>query len=74
MHGIERSRRLQGPPPPESTIRRIVIRYTDGREDVYLPEGGRDGFSGDDAQQMAEILDKASGRSEWAEISEQSGF
>ena len=31
-------------------------------------------LSGDDAQQMAEILDKASARSEWAEISEQESF
>lgn len=74
MHGIERSRRLQGPPPPESTIKRIVIRHTDGREYIYLPEGGRSRFSGDDAQQMAEILDKASAKSEWAEISDQIGF
>jgi hypothetical protein len=75
MHGIERSRRLKdGPPEQGAGVERIVIRYSDGREYVFLPEGGRQGFSGDDALQMAEILDMASGRSEWAEITEQSGF
>lgn len=74
MHGIERSRRLKGPPPPNAGVKRIVIRYSDGRECVFLPEGGRDGFSGDDALQIAEILDIASAKSEWAEVSEQSGF
>ena len=73
MHGIERSRRLEGAPPSQSAgVKRIVIRYSDGREVVFLPEGGRNGFSGDDALQMAEILDMASGRSEWAEVSDQS--
>lgn len=72
MHGIERSRRLQGPPPESAGVKRIVVRYTDGRELVFLPEGGRRGFSGDDALQMAEVLDMASGRSEWAEASEHS--
>lgn len=74
MHGIERSRRLKGAPPQSSGIKRIVLRYSDGREFVFLPEGGRSGFSGDDALQIAEILDMASARSEWAEISDQSGF
>ena len=74
MHGIERSRRLGGAPPESAGVQRIVIRYSDGRECVFLPEGGRDGFSGDDALQMAEVLDTASARSEWAEASEQSGL
>lgn len=73
MHGIERSRRLKGPPPESAGVKRIVMRYTDGRELAFLPEGGRGGFSTDDALQMAEILDMASARSEWAEVSEQSG-
>lgn len=51
-----------------------MIRYSDGREIVFLPEGGRSGFSGDDALQVAEVLDIASARSEWAEVSEHSGF
>lgn len=71
MHGIERSSRLKGAPPESAGVKRIVMRYSDGRELVFLPEGGRRGFSGDDARQMAEILDMASARSEWAEASEQ---
>lgn len=74
MHGIERSRRLKGAPPSETGIRQIILRYSDGREYVFLPEGGRRAFSEDDALQMAEILDKASARSEWAEVPEQEGF
>jgi len=74
VHGIERSRRLSGAPPQSAGIKRIVVRYGDGRELHFMPEGGRKGFSGDDALQMAEILDMASARSEWSEISDQSGF
>lgn len=74
MHGIERSRRLQGPPPESSGVQRIVVRYSDGSELVFLPEGRQSKFSGDDTLQMAEILDTASARTEWSEVSEQSGF
>lgn len=74
MHGIERSRRLQGAPPESAGIKRIVMRYSDGHELAFLPEGGRGGFSSDDALQLAEVLDMASGRAEWAEVSDQSGF
>ena len=71
MHGIERSRRLQGPVPPEAGVHRVVVRYADGREYVFIPEAGRENFSEDDMLQLAMVFDSASGLSEWASLSEQ---
>lgn len=71
MHGIERSRRMEGPPPSDAGLERIVVRYGDGRVYTFIPEGGRQQFSEDDAMHMAEVLDKASSRAEWADLSDQ---
>ena len=71
MHGIERSRRLQGPVPPEAGVYRVVVRYSDGREYYFKPEAGRGKFSEDDMLQLAMVFDSASGVSEWASLSEQ---
>ena len=71
MQGIERSRRLQGPPPQDAGVFQVVVRYADGREFVFIPEAGRDTFSEDDMLQLAMVFDSASGIAEWASLSEQ---
>jgi hypothetical protein len=69
VHGIERTRKMQGPVEREGGIRRIVVRYTDGRVLNFDADAGRETFSEDDILEFKEILDKASAKAEWAEIS-----
>ena len=69
MHGIERTRKMQGPVEREGGIRRIVVRYSDGRVLNFDPDAGRETYSEDDILEFKEILDKASAKAEWAEIS-----
>ena len=69
MHGIERTRKMQGPVEREGGIRRIVVRYSDGRVLNFDADAGRETFSEDDILEFKEILDKASAKAEWADIS-----
>ena len=48
MHGIERTRKMQGPPKPDNGIAKIEVRYSDGRVFNFVPDGGGDAFSEDD--------------------------
>lgn len=68
MHGIERTRKMQGPVEREGGIRRIVVRYSDGRVLNFDADAGRETYSEDDILEFKEILDKASAKAEWAEI------
>ncbi len=68
MHGIERTRKLQGPLERQGGIRRIVIRYSDGRVLNFDADAGRETFSEDDILEFKEILDRASAKAEWADI------
>ena len=70
MHGIERTRKMQGPPEPDNGIAKIVVRYADGRVFNFIPDGGADVFSEDDILELKKMLDKASATSEWAEVTE----
>ncbi|MGF1473680.1 MAG: hypothetical protein ACFB50_18310 [Rubrobacteraceae bacterium] len=70
MHGIERTRKMQGEPQPDNGVARIVIRYADGRVLNFIPDGGSDVFSEDDILELKKVLDKASATSEWAEVTE----
>lgn len=70
MHGIERTRKMQGPPNPDNGIARFVVRYADGRVLNFVPDGGADVFSEDDILELKKMLDKASSTAEWAEVSE----
>ena len=69
MHGIERSRQMQGSPGLQGGIRRIVVRYSDGRVLNFDPDAGRETYSEDDILEFKEILDRASAKAEWAEVS-----
>jgi hypothetical protein len=68
VHGIERSRQMQGSPGLQGGIRRIVVRYSDGRVLNFDPDAGRETYSEDDVLEFKEMLDKASAKAEWAEI------
>ncbi len=70
MHGIERIRKMQGPPEPDNGIARIIVRYADGRVLNFIPDAGREAFSEDDILELKKMLDKASSTAEWAEVSE----
>lgn len=70
MHGIERIRKMQGPPEPDNGIARIVVNYTGGRVLNFIPDAGRDVFSEDDILELKKVFDTASSISEWAEVSE----
>ena len=60
---------MQGPPESQGGIRRIVVRYSDGRVLNFDPDAGRETYSEDDILEFKEILDKASAKAEWAGIS-----
>lgn len=68
MHGIKRERNLQGPSEARGGIRRIVIRYSDGRTVNVMPDASRKAFSEDDVKEFKAILDKASSTVEWEEV------
>ena len=73
MHSIERTRKMQGPVEREGGIRRIVVRYSDGRVLNFDPDAGRETYSEDDILEFKKILDRASAKAEWAEISTRPG-
>jgi hypothetical protein len=50
-------------------VRRIIIRYTDGRTVNVMPDARRKTFSEDDVKELRKILDRASSTVEWADVS-----
>lgn len=70
MHGIERTREMQGSPEPDNGVVRIVVRYSNGKVLSFVPDAGRDAFSEDDILELKKVFDTASSISEWAEVSE----
>ncbi|QYJ14520.1 hypothetical protein Rxycam_00316 [Rubrobacter xylanophilus DSM 9941] len=67
MHGIERIRDSQKPVDPGSGVRRVVVRYADGRTLEFIPDGGNALFSEDDVAQLQKVFNRAATRAEWAE-------
>ena len=74
MHGIERTRKSNGPLEGGIGISRIVFHYADGREMVFVPDAGRAAFSEDDVLALKNVLDRASSTAEWADINTRLGF
>jgi hypothetical protein len=74
LHGIERTRKAQGPTEDSVTVSRIVVRYSDGRVMTFVPDAGRDTFSEDDILELKKVLDRISSSAEWAEINTLLGF
>lgn len=72
MHGIERTRKLDGPMEGDNGIVGIVVRYTDGRVLNFVPDASRSTFSEDDILELKDVLDYASSTAEWAELTNRS--
>ncbi len=71
MHGIVRQRNLKEDSDGKFThVRRIEVRYSDGRIVRFLAEAGRDFFSRDGAGQLVKTLTQASSNAEWAQLGE----
>jgi hypothetical protein len=75
MHGIMRTRNLKNNDTSAiDFVRRITIRYADGRTLRFGPDGGSENFTEDDAKQLVQILMKASATAEWSAINTRLGF
>ncbi len=69
MHGIVRKRTAGEEVEPSYTnVRRVVVRYADGRTVTFVPEAGREDFSEDDMHELAKIFARASSAAEWSEL------
>jgi hypothetical protein len=60
---------MQGAPGSQGGIRRIVLRYSDGRVLNFMADADRETFSEDDILELKKVLDTASSKAEWADIS-----
>ncbi len=71
MPGIIRKRNLKEDSDGKFThVRRIEVRYSDGRIVRFIAEAGREFFSSDDAGQLVKTLTHASSKAEWAKFNE----
>jgi hypothetical protein len=72
LHGVEVRRRAADGPGDRRAgqvlIRRICIRYEDGRRVCFVPEAGEEFFSQDDAHRVVGMLHKGSEALEWGLI------
>jgi hypothetical protein len=68
-HGVDVRRRTTNGPgdrrASEVLLRRICIRYEDGRKVCFIPEAGEEFFSQDDAHRVVGMLHKGSEALEW---------
>lgn len=74
MHGIQRSRNIEGKDEDNHGLVKIVVHYSDGRVLNFVPDAGRDMFSEDDILELKKVLDRASSISEWTEVTRRSSI
>ena len=74
MQGIERERTQNSRMEGGVAITRIVLRYSDGREMIFVPDAGRETFSEDDILELKNVLDRTSSHAEWSDINTRLGF
>lgn len=69
MHGIVRARNFEQNSSETSytDINQVVVRYSDGRTLTFVPEAGRENFSGDDMRELVKVLERAYSAAEWTE-------
>jgi hypothetical protein len=64
LHGVDVRRRTTNGPgdwrASEVLLRRICLRYEDGRKVCFVPEAGEEFFSQDDAHRVVGMLHKGS--------------
>jgi hypothetical protein len=72
LHGVEARRRATNGPGNRSAgqvlIRRICVRYEDGRRVCFVPEVGEEFFSRDDAHRVVGMVHIGSEALEWGMI------
>jgi hypothetical protein len=74
LHGIQRTRKAQGPGEGDVGVTRIVVRYSDGRVMNFVPDANRNAFSEDDMLELKKVISRASSTAEWADINTRLGF
>ena len=74
MRGIERTRTENSPMEGGVGLTRIVFRYSDGRELIFVPDAGRVAFSEDDILELKNVVDRTSAHAEWSDINTRLGF
>jgi hypothetical protein len=74
LHGIQRTRKTQGPVEGDVGVTRIVVRYSDGRVMNFVPDANRNAFSEDDMLELKKVISRASSTAEWADINTRLGF
>ena len=74
MHGITRTRNAKKDVEAIETsythVRRVLVRYADGRNLAFVPEARREEFSEDDMLALAKVLAHASATAEWSAVGE----
>ena len=69
LHGVEVKRRATNGPGNRRAsrvlIRRICVRYEDGRKVCFIPEAGEEFFSRDDVHRVVGMLHIGSEALEW---------
>ena len=74
MRGIERARKENSSLEGGVGVTRIVLRYSDGRELIFVPDAGRVAFSEDDILELKNVVDRTSAHAEWSDINTRLGF
>ena len=74
MRGIERARKENSSLEGGVGVTRIVLRYSDGRELIFVPDASRDAFSEDDILELKNVIDRTSAHAEWSDINTRLGF
>jgi len=74
LHGIQRTRKSNGPQEDGVGVTRVVVRYSDGRVMNFVADAGRKAFSEDDMLELKKVVSRAASASEWADINTRLGF
>lgn len=68
MHGIERNKDRRDGGEADGSVRKIVVRYSDGRVVTFVADASRESFSEDDILELKKVFDHASSAAEWSEV------
>jgi len=55
-------------------VTRVLVRYSDGRQMIFVPDAGRATFSEDDVLELHNVLERTASVAEWADINTRLGF